>query len=182
MVHFEAKRLGLRGLSKEEISNKKEIVKKSYLLLPILVIIVVLMKANSAEVSAIIGIVSVIIVGAIRKETRMSFADILEALATGARMSLGVVAATACAGIIVGTITLTGIGLKLANGLIDLAGGGLLLTLFFTMAPYIFVLSPELLLIDTTWNDSVWVMFTSIIGMIGVGAGMIGYWLCPMNP
>ncbi len=267
MVHFEAKRLGLRGLSKEEIPDKKEILKKSYLLLPILVIIVVLILGYSAEASAIIGIISVVIVGAFRKETRMSLPDILEALASGARMALGVVAATACAGIIVGTITLTGIGLKLANGLIDLAGGVLILTLFFTMvaslilgmgtpttanyiitstiaapalvqlkvpelaahmftfyfgivaditppvalaafaaagiaksspvktgiestrlsiaaflAPYIFVLSPELLLINTTWYEAVWVMFTSFVGMIGVGAGMIGFWMSKMNP
>ncbi|MBY0087982.1 TRAP transporter permease [Brevibacillus brevis] len=133
MTHFEAKRLGLRGLSKEELPNKKEVLKKMYLLLPIVIIITALMMNISAERAAIIGIVSTIVVGAFRKETRMSIADIFAALASGARMALGVVAATACAGIIVGTITLTGIGLKLANGLIDLAGGQLLLTLFFTM-------------------------------------------------
>ncbi|MED1915028.1 TRAP transporter permease [Bacillus thuringiensis] len=266
MTHFEAKRLGLRGLSKEELPNKKEVLKKMYLLLPIVIIITALMMNISAERSAIIGIVSTIIVGAFRKETRMSIADILEALASGARMALGVVAATACAGIIVGTITLTGIGLKLANGLIDLAGGQLFLTLFFTMiaslilgmgtpttanyiitstiaapaliqlgvpdiaahmftfyfgivaditppvalaafaasgiakskpiktgvestrlsiaafmAPYIFVVSPALLLIDTTFLESIWVMFTSTIGMIGVGAGLIGYWMSRLN-
>ncbi|RNB83062.1 TRAP transporter permease [Brevibacillus nitrificans] len=267
MTHFEAKRLGLRGLTKEELPNKKEVLKKMYLLLPIVIIITALMMNISAERSAIIGIVSTIVVGAFRKETRMSIADILEALASGARMALGVVAATACAGIIVGTITLTGIGLKLANGLIDLAGGQLFLTLFFTMiaslilgmgtpttanyiitstiaapalvqlgvpeiaahmftfyfgivaditppvalaafaaagiakskpirtgvestrlsiaafmAPYIFVVSPALLLIDTTFWESIWVMITSTLGMIGVGAGLIGYWMAKLNP
>ena len=266
MTHFEAKRLGLRGLTKEELPNKKEVLKKVYLLLPIVIIITALMMNFSAERSAIIGIVSTIVVGAFRKETRMSVADILQALASGARMALGVVAATACAGIIVGTITLTGIGLKLANGLIDLAGGELFLTLFFTMiaslilgmgtpttanyiitstiaapalvqlgvpviaahmftfyfgivaditppvalaafaasgiakskpiktgiestrlsiaafmAPYIFVVSPALLLIDTTFTESLWVMFTSTLGMIGVGAGLIGYWMAKLN-
>ncbi|WP_301172539.1 TRAP transporter permease [Brevibacillus nitrificans] len=267
MTHFEAKRLGLRGLTKEELPDKKEVLKKMYLLLPIVIIITALMMNISAERSAIIGIVSTIVVGAFRKETRMSIADILEALASGARMALGVVAATACAGIIVGTITLTGIGLKLANGLIDLAGGQLFLTLFFTMiaslilgmgtpttanyiitstiaapalvqlgvpeiaahmftfyfgivaditppvalaafaaagiakskpirtgvestrlsiaafmAPYIFVVSPALLLIDTTFWESIWVMITSTLGMIGVGAGLIGYWMAKLNP
>ncbi|MED1794834.1 TRAP transporter permease [Brevibacillus nitrificans] len=267
MTHFEAKRLGLRGLTKEELPDKKEVLKKMYLLLPIVIIITALMMNISAERSAIIGIVSTIVVGAFRKETRMSIADILEALASGARMALGVVAATACAGIIVGTITLTGIGLKLANGLIDLAGGQLFLTLFFTMiaslilgmgtpttanyiitstiaapalvqlgvpeiaahmftfyfgivaditppvalaafaaagiakskpirtgvestrlsiaafmAPYIFVVSPALLLINTTFWESIWVMITSTLGMIGVGAGLIGYWMAKLNP
>ncbi|MED1948864.1 MULTISPECIES: TRAP transporter permease [Brevibacillus] len=266
MTHFEAKRLGLRGLSKEELPNKKEVLKKMYLLLPIVIIITALMMNISAERAAIIGIVSTIVVGAFRKETRMSIADIFAALASGARMALGVVAATACAGIIVGTITLTGIGLKLANGLIDLAGGHLLLTLFFTMiaslilgmgtpttanyiitstiaapaliqlgvpaiaahmftfyfgivaditppvalaafaasgiakskpiqtgvestrlsiaafmAPYIFVISPALLLINTTLLESIWVMLTSTLGMIGVGAGLIGYWMSKLN-
>ncbi|KQL44932.1 C4-dicarboxylate ABC transporter [Brevibacillus choshinensis] len=267
MTHFEAKRLGLRGLTKEELPDKKEVLKKMYLLLPIVIIITALMMNISAERSAIIGIISTIVVGAFRKETRMSLSDILEALASGARMALGVVAATACAGIIVGTITLTGIGLKLANGLIDLAGGQLFLTLFFTMiaslilgmgtpttanyiitstiaapalvqlgvpeiaahmftfyfgivaditppvalaafaaagiakskpmrtgvestrlsiaafmAPYIFVVSPALLLIDTTFFESIWVMLTSTLGMIGVGAGLIGYWMAKLNP
>jgi len=50
------------------------------------------------------------------------------------------------------------------------------------MAPYIFVVSPALLLIDTTFLGSVWVMITSILGMIGVGAGLIGYWMTKMNP
>lgn len=267
MTHFEAKRLGLRGLTQEELPDKKEVLKKLYLLLPIVIIIAALMLNVSPEQSAIIGIVSTIIVGAFRKETRMSLADILEALASGARTALGVVAATACAGIIVGTVTLTGIGLKLANGLIDLAGGQIFLTLFFTMiaslilgmgtpttanyiitstiaapalvqlgvpeiaahmftfyfgivaditppvalaafaasgiaksrpiqtgvestrlsiaafmAPYIFVISPQLLLIDTTFGQSVWVMLTSTLGMIGVGAGLIGYWMAKQNP
>lgn len=267
MTHFEAKKLGLRGLTKEELPDKKEVLKKVYLLLPILIIIGALMSGFSAERSAIIGILSTIAVGAIRKETRMSLPDILEALASGARTALGVVAATACAGIIVGTVTLTGIGLKLANGLIDMAGGQIFLTLFFTMiaslilgmgtpttanyiitstiaapalvqlgipalaahmftfyfgivaditppvalaafaasgiakskpiqtgvestrlsiaafmAPYIFVLSPQLLLINTTFFESLWVMTTSTIGMIGVGAGLIGFWMSKLNP
>ncbi|UFJ43186.1 TRAP transporter permease [Brevibacillus humidisoli] len=267
MVHLEAKRLGLRGLPKEEVPDKWEVLKKIYLLLPIFVIIGVLAAGYSAERAAIIGIISTVVVGAFRRETRMSIRDIMEALASGARMALGVVAATACAGIIVGTVTLTGIGLKLANGLIDLSGGILILTLFFTMiaslilgmgtpttanyiitstiaapaliqmnvpdlsahmftfyfgivaditppvclaafaasgiakskpimtgvestrlsiaafmAPYIFVLSPALLLINTTWYGALLVMITSLIGMIGVGAGLIGYWMSPLNP
>lgn len=267
MTHLEAKKLGLRGLKKEELPDKKEVLKKLYLLLPIVIIIGALMTGFSPELSAIIGILSTILVGAVRKETRMSLPDILEALASGARTALGVVVATACAGIIVGTVTLTGIGLKLANGLIDLAGGQIFLTLFFTMiaslilgmgtpttanyiitstiaapalvqlgipelaahmftfyfgivaditppvalaafaasgiakskpiqtgvestrlsiaafmAPYIFVLSPQLLLINTTFLESLWVMITSTVGMIGVGAGLIGFWMSKMNP
>lgn len=133
MVHFEAKRTGLRGLTKEELPNKKEILSKLYLLLPIFIIIGLMSMGFSPIRSALLGIVSVVAVAAFRKETRMSVKDIFYALESGARTALGVAAATACAGIIVGVVTLTGLGLKFANGLIDLSGGNLLLTLVFTM-------------------------------------------------
>ncbi|WP_307555914.1 TRAP transporter permease [Paenibacillus sp. V4I5] len=268
MVHFEAKRLGLRGLRPEELPSRKEVLQKLYLLIPILAIIGFLMLGMSPMRSAIYGILSVIVMGAVRKATRMSFKDILSALEDGARSALGVVAATACAGIIVGVITLTGIGLKFANGLLELAGGMLLPTLILTMLaslvlgmgtpttanyiitstiaapaiialdypvpllaahmfvfyfgivaditppvalasfaasgiadsnpmktgmestrvaiaafiiPFIFVYQPQLLLIDTTWAEAVGVTVTAVIGMIGVGAGMIGFWLRQLN-
>ncbi len=266
MVHYEAKRVGLRGVSDEELPNKKEVFKKLYLLLPLFVIIGFLMAGFSPIRSALYGIISTILVGAVRKETRMNISDILVALENGARTALGVVAATAAAGIIVGVITLTGLGLKFANGLIELSGGSILLTLFFTMIaslilgmgspttanyiitstmaapaiiglgfpvlsahmfafyfgiiaditppvalaafaasgisggdpirtgfeasrlaiaafliPYIFVLSPDLLLIDTNIYDSIVVIITSLVGMIGIGTGLIGYWKTKLN-
>lgn len=276
MVHLEAKRTGLRGLTKEEMPDKKEVLKKLYLLLPIFIIIGFLMVGYSPIRAALMGIISTVLVGAIRKETRMSFKDILKALENGARIALGVAAATACAGMIVGVVTLTGLGLKFANGLIDLSGGVILLTLFFTMItsiilgmgspttanyiitstmaapaiialladpnapevstsvvlsahmfafyfgiiaditppvalaafaatgisggkpirtgfeasrlaiaafliPYIFVLSPEILLIDTTVMDALSVILTSLIGMIAIGSGFMGYGLEKMN-
>jgi TRAP transporter 4TM/12TM fusion protein len=71
--------------------------------------------------------------GMLQKATRMSLPEIFNALEAGARGALGVAIACATAGIIVGVVTLTGLGLKMANGLIELAGGNLLLTMFFTM-------------------------------------------------
>ncbi|RWZ58043.1 TRAP transporter permease [Halobacillus fulvus] len=59
--------------------------------------------------------------------------DTIDALVDGARTALGVVAATAAAGIIVGVVTKTGLGLKLANSLVSISGGQILITLFFTM-------------------------------------------------
>ncbi|MFP3442336.1 TRAP transporter large permease subunit, partial [Pantoea sp. SIMBA_133] len=81
--------------------------------------------------AALYAILSAIIVGAINKETRMGIGDFIDALANGARTALGVAAATAAAGMIVGVVTLTGLGLKLANSLVSLSGENLLLTLFF---------------------------------------------------
>ncbi|MCQ6274276.1 TRAP transporter permease [Bacillus sp. V3B] len=261
MTHFEAKRVGLRGLTKEEMPNRKEVLKEIYLLLPIVAVIVLLMSGMSVMYAALYSIVITILVSAIKKKTRITFKGFIEALVDGARTALGVAAATAAAGIIVGVVTKTGLGLKLANGLLDLAGGSLIPTLMLTMVaaiilgmgspttanyvitstiaapaiillgvpdlsahlfvfyfgivaditppvalaafaasavsggeplrtgvnasklaigafiiPYMFVLSPELLMIDTTWTYLIWVVFTALAGMTTIGAGVIGFW------
>lgn len=261
MTHFEAKRIGLRGLKDEEMPDRKAVIKQIYLLTPILAVIVLLMSGMSVTRAALWSIVITVVVSAIKKETRIGLKGIIEALVDGARTALGVVAATAAAGIIVGVVTKTGLGLKLANGLLDLAGGAILPTLFLTMVaaivlgmgspttanyvitstiaapaiillgvpdlsahlfvfyfgivaditppvalaafaaagvsggepiktgvnsaklaiaafiiPYMFVLSPELLMIDTTWYYLIWIIFTAISGMMAIGAGIIGFW------
>ena len=265
MTHLEAKRIGLRGLTKEEMPNRKEVLKKLYLLLPIIAIIILLMSGMSVIRSALWSIVITVLVSAFRKDTRIGFKGTVDALVDGARSALGVAAATAAAGIIVGVVTKTGLGLKMANGLLDLAGSALLPTLFLTMIaalilgmgspttanyvitstiaapaiillgvpdlsahlfvfyfgivaditppvalaafaaaaisggepfktgvessklaisafiiPYMFVLSPELLMIDTTWTYLIWVVFTAFIGMFAISAGVIGYWMRKM--
>ena len=261
VTHFEAKKTGLRGLTKEEMPDRKDIIKRLYLLIPILSIIVLLMTGMSVMLAALYSIVISIVVSAMNKKTRMGFKDFIDALVDGARTALGVAAATAAAGIIVGVVTKTGLGLKLANGLLDIADGALLPTLFLTMIaslilgmgspttanyvitstiaapaiimlgvpalsahlfvfyfgiiaditppvalaafsaaaisggepiktgidstklaiaafiiPYMFVLSPELLLIDTTWYYAIWMFVTALLGMIAIGAGVVGYW------
>ncbi|MEC0345005.1 TRAP transporter permease [Peribacillus frigoritolerans] len=266
MTHFEAKRLGLRGLTKEEIPSKKEVFRKFYLLIPILAIILLLMMNITVTHAALYSIAISVLVGFINKDVRMKFIDIIYALVDGARTALAVAAATAAAGIIVGIVTKTGLGLKLANGLIDLSGGYLIPTLMLTMVaaiilgmgspttanyvitstiaapaiillgvpdlsahlfvfyfgiiaditppvalaafaaagvaggepiktgiqssklaiaafiiPYIFVLSPQMLMIDTTWMEVAWVVLTAMAGMIAIGAGVIGYWMRGMN-
>lgn len=262
MTHFEAKRLGLRGLTKEEMPSRKEVFRKIYLLIPIVAIILLLMSNITVTHAALYSILISIIVGFINRDVRMKFMDIIYALVDGARTALSVAAATAAAGIIVGIVTKTGLGLKLANGLIELSGGYLIPTLMLTMVaslilgmgspttanyvitstiaapaiillgvpdlsahlfvfyfgivaditppvalaafaaagvsggeplrtgiestklaiaafiiPYIFVLSPSLLMIDTTWLEVVWVVLTAMLGMIAIGAGVIGYWM-----
>ncbi|MFC5732066.1 TRAP transporter permease [Cytobacillus gottheilii] len=266
MTHFEAKRVGLRGLKDEEMPNRKEVFKKIYLLLPILAVIVLLMSGMSVIRAALWSIVITIAVSAIRKDTRITFRGFIDALVDGARTALGVAAATASAGIIVGVVVKTGLGLKMANGILDFAGGLLIPTLVLTMVaaiilgmgspttanyvitstiaapaiillgvpdlaahlfvfyfgivaditppvalaafaaagvsggdpiktgfnasklaigafiiPYMFVLSPELLMIDTTWYYLIWVVFTALAGMMAIGAGVIGYWIRKLN-
>lgn len=131
MTHFEAKRIGLRGLTEEEMPNRKEVLGKIYLLIPILIVILLLMSGMSVMRAALWSIVAIIAVSALKKETRLGWRDIINALVEGARSALSVAAATAAAGIIVGVVTKTGLGLKMANGLVDLSNGILILTLFF---------------------------------------------------
>lgn len=273
MTHFEAKRVGLKGMSKEEMPDRKEVLKKLYLLIPIIAIIVLMFIGVPTMQAALWGIVAAVVFSAIDKETRMNFKDIIDALVDGARTALAVAAATAAAGIIVGVVVKTGLGLSLANGLISASGGNIFLTLFFTMLasivlgmgspttanyvitstiaapaiitllmldmpagatvplvvalsahlfvfyfgiiaditppvalaafaaagvsggdpiktgvvaaklaiaafiiPYMVIFSPALLMIDTTFLEVIWVVFTAITGMIAIGAGMIGYW------
>ncbi len=133
MTHFEAKRLGLKGLTDEEMPNRKEVLMKIYLLIPILLIIVLMLTGVPVMHAALYGILASILVGMFNKDTRLGPLDIIDALVEGARTALGVVAATACAGIIVGVVVKTGLGLSLANSLVKLAGGSILLTLFLVM-------------------------------------------------
>ncbi len=133
MTHFEAKRLGLKGLSDEEMPDRKEVLKKIYLLLPIILIIVLMLVGVPVMHAALYGILACILAGMFNKETRLGPLEMIDALVDGARTALGVVAATACAGIIVGVVVKTGLGLSLANSLVKLAGGSILLTLFLVM-------------------------------------------------
>ncbi|MCE5336767.1 MAG: TRAP transporter permease [Desulfobacteraceae bacterium] len=133
-VHFEAKRCKLRGMSRAELPNFWAVMAdRGHLFLPLIVIIGFLMHGFTPLYAALMAMVVCVAASAVRKSTRMSLRQIIDCLDYGARNALGVVVACATAGIIVGVVTLTGLGLKLANGLVDLAAGNLLLTLFFTM-------------------------------------------------
>ena len=279
MTHFEAKRVGLEGMSPDQMPDRKATLKKIYLLLPILGIIVFLLIGIPTMKAALLGIVLTIFVSFFDKSTRLGPKDVIMALVDGARTALAVAAATACAGIIVGVVVKTGLGLSLASGLVSAAGGNILLTLIFTMfaalilgmgspttanyvitstiaapaiilllmggemgpgttvpivvavsahlfvfyfgiiaditppvalaafaasgisggdpiktgvvsaklaiaafiIPYMFVFNPAMLMIDSTFLEIIWVTFTAIVGMIAIGAGMIGYWYRKLN-
>ena len=134
MVHLEAKRYGLKGLPPEEIPNFfKFMFCYWYLLLPLIVLVTMMMTGYTPARSALVAIVVAIVVSMFRKETRMSPQTFLDALEGGARNIIGVAIACSVAGCIVGIVTLTGIGLKLAGGLLSISGGNVLLALFFTM-------------------------------------------------
>ena len=263
VVHFEAKKCGLKGLPREQLPNLLKIAKeRSYLILPLVGIIYFLVEGSTPMRAALAGLGLCIAVGMVRKATRLNLPKLIETLESGARGALGVAAACATAGVIVGVVTLTGLGLKMGDGLIALAGGTLILTLVFTMitslilgmgapttanyvitstiaapaliklgvpilaahmfafyfgiiadltppvalaafagaaiaranpfktgviatklaiaaflVPYIFVYNPALLLIKTTPLEIIQMILTAILGMIGIGAAVEGwYW------
>ena len=135
-VHFEAKRIGLVGLPKADLPRLREVlVTRGHLFLPLVVIVVVLLSGRSAAFSALCGIGSVIPTTWLRASTRKTFtwSAIFDALASGAQNTLVVALACACAGIVIGVITLTGLGLAFTGVVLDLSQNSLLLALFLTM-------------------------------------------------
>ncbi|WP_100373569.1 TRAP transporter permease [Bacillus sp. FJAT-45037] len=132
-THFEAKKRGIRGLPKDQLPTFTGIAKRLDLLAPLLAIIGLLYLGYTATTAALFGIGAAFFVSLFRKETRMGPRDILDALEQGARVALPVISACASAGIIAGIVTMTGLGGKIAGGIIDLAGGVFFLVLFFTM-------------------------------------------------
>lgn len=260
-VHLEAKKLGLKGIPRNELPKIGHILAdRGHLALPLIVIVYLLVTGATPMRAALWAIALAIGASMLRSSTRISFKDIIVGLEEGARSALGVVIACATAGIIIGVVTKTGLGLKLGSALIDLAHGQLLPTLFFTMItsiilgmgvpttanyvitstiaaptlvqlgvpilaahmfvfyfgiiadvtppvalaafagagiakgdpmktgvnasklaiaafliPYIFVLSPSLLLIDTTLPKVLMMICTSLIGMTAIAASLAGY-------
>ncbi len=134
MVHFEAKKLGLKGLPRETLpSFFKLLFTKGYLFIPIIVLVVTMSIGYTTSRAACLAILAAIIVSMFRKDTRLTPKAFVEAMETGAKNTIGVAAACAIAGIIVGIVSLTGIGLKLADGLLMLSGGIDIIALFLTM-------------------------------------------------
>jgi TRAP transporter 4TM/12TM fusion protein len=142
MVHLEARKLGLKGMSKETLPKFLPLfLTKGYLMLPLGVIIYFLVEGKTATFSALMGIVSCALLGIIAsvidiargKNPRMDGKDFVEVLTSAARNIIAVAIACGMAGIIIGIVTLTGIGLKLGAGLISISQGIPIITLFLTM-------------------------------------------------
>jgi TRAP transporter 4TM/12TM fusion protein len=133
-VHLEAKRLGLRGIAKSELPKIGILMKKMYLLLP-LVILVVLVSTNTytMQFSAAVAILIAIVVGFINKDERLNLTKIIDALENGGRNVITVAVACAMAGMIAGCITVTGLASKLLGGILAASMGIPLIALFLTM-------------------------------------------------
>lgn len=260
-VHYEAKKFGLKGTPRDQLPKfGKLFMEKGHLILPLAIIVYLLVSGYTPMRAALWAIGLTLICSCLRKSTRISFGDVVKGLIEGSKGVLGVLIACATAGVIIGVVTKTGVGLKLATALLDLAGGHLLPAMFFTMitslilgmgvpttanyvitstiaapalvqmdvpvlaahmfafyfgivadvtppvalaayagagisgadpmktgfaaaklaiaafiVPYIFVLAPELLMIDATPFTITFACATAIIGMWGVSVAMIGF-------
>ena len=266
-VHFEAKRNDLKGIPRDELPKLGTILReRGHLAIPLIVIVWLLVSGYTPMRAALVAIILSILCSAIKKSTRMKPSEIVKGLENGARNVLGVLVACAAAGIIIGVVTKTGVGLKLASGLLDLAGGLLLPSMFLTMItaivlgmgvpttanyvitstiaapallqmgvpilaahmfvfyfgiiadvtppvalaayagagisggnalktgvnasklaiaafiiPYMFVLSPELLLMDGLTAGLALSLFTALVGMVALSSSLIGYLAAPLK-
>jgi len=270
MVHFEAVKTGLVGLPKSMLPSAVDTLKRGWhLVIPLVTIVYFLMVGRSpfwaAFQSINIAVVVALLGYLLKRDFKSGKALVLgvpKAFENGARSAVGVAAACACAGIVVGVVTLTGLGLRFSHLVVALAGGNLILTLFFTMIasiilgmgvpttakyiilatmaapalvalglpliaahlfvlyfgiiaditppvalaayagagiaggnamktgllavklasaafliPYIFALSPGLLLVDVTWLEALHNVVTALVGIIALAAAVQGYFV-----
>lgn len=264
-VHYEAKKFGLKGTPRDQLPDTKKLfLEKGHLAIPLVVIVYLLVTGYTPMRAALAAIFLSNICACLRASTRIGPKEIISGLIAGSKGVLGVLIACATAGIIIGVVTKTGVGLKVAAALLELSGGHIIPAMFFTMitslllgmgvpttanyvitstiaapalvqmhvpvlaahmfafyfgivadvtppvalaayagagiaganplktgciaaklaiaafiVPYIFVLAPELLMINATLPLIIYSGLTAIIGMWGVSISMIGF--CQKN-
>ncbi|SDG31222.1 MULTISPECIES: TRAP transporter permease [Thalassobaculum] len=133
MVHFEAEKTGIERISKDRLPRALEVLKDGWhLLFALGVLIFFLVTGYTPMKSAFWGILALVGLSFIRPATRMSPADILAAFESGIRSTVPVTVACACAGIIIGSVFVSGLGLKFTQSVIDMSGGNLLILLSLT--------------------------------------------------
>ncbi len=133
MVHFRAKRLGLRGLPRESLPKFKNLLPKFYLLLPLVVLVVMIVRGFTMSRSAIIATLLCIAVSMVDQEHRMDLQGLIKALEAGARNTLSIAVACGIAGIIAGVVTMTGLGQIFISAIVGIANGQLMIALVLTM-------------------------------------------------
>ena len=133
-VHLEAKRLKLTGIPKEQLPKFGTLAKKMYLLIP-LIMLIVWVSGNymTMQKAASIAIILSIVVGFINRDAHLTPAKIIDALQAGGKSAITVGAACGAAGIISGTITMTGLANELINVIVGIAGNRLIIALVLTM-------------------------------------------------
>jgi TRAP transporter 4TM/12TM fusion protein len=122
MVHLEAKKLGLRGLRAEELPKAAIVLRQHWLsLIPLGILVYMILSGFTPDFAAVYGIIACVVVGFLNPVNRLTFPQLWSALADGAKNTLAVGAAAATVGIVVGVVTLTGVGFRLGYVVVQTA-------------------------------------------------------------
>lgn len=133
-VHLEAKRLGLKGIAKEDLPKFVPLfIRQGYLLIPLVTLVAMVMVGYTMSRSAVIATLLAILVSIPNKSTRMNPTRFVNALETGGKNTLSVAVACGIAGIIAGVVTMTGLGQILISAIVSVAGDRVIIALFLTM-------------------------------------------------
>ena len=122
MVHLEAKKLGLRGLRAEELPKLGLVIKDHWLsIIPLIILVYLILSGKTPDFAAVYGIIACVVVGFLNPRHRLTIPDLWNVLAAGAKNTLAVGAAAATVGVVVGVVTLTGVGFRLGYVVVQTA-------------------------------------------------------------
>lgn len=134
VVHFEAKKIGLKGISKENIPNVVQVLKDGgHLTIPIIVLLGLLFTGVTPLYAATFALIATVVASWFRKSTRMGLKQIVDSMVEGSLSAIGVGIACAIVGVVVGTVSLTSVGLTLGNNILQLSGGSIIVAAILTM-------------------------------------------------
>ena len=133
MVHLRAKRLGLKGIPRDQLPKAKKLLPKIYLLIPLVALVYLIVSGYTMSRAAIIATLLCIVVSMFDKEHRLTPSKFLSALETGAKNTLSIAVACGIAGIIAGVVTMTGLGQVFITAIVGVSHGHLMIALFLTM-------------------------------------------------
>ncbi len=179
MVHFIAARRGIKGLPKEKIpSFKKTIMQQGYLLLPIIIIFTMIVMGFSPQLAAFVSIIAAIGLSWLTPDNKMTPKKIVQAFYKSAKSSLTVGATAGVIGIIVGIVSMTGLGMKFSQFIISLSGGILPFTiLFIALGGYIIGMGV------TVTATYILLAVLAVPALVNLGVDMIAahllvFWFC----
>jgi TRAP transporter 4TM/12TM fusion protein len=163
MVHLEAKKLGLRGLRAEELPKLGVVLRDHWLsLIPLIILVYFILSGRTPDFAAVYGIIACVVVGFLNPNHRLTIPDLWVSLAAGAKNTLAVGAAAATVGVVVGVVTLTGVGFRLGYVVVQTATD---IGTFFSTLPVL-----------GYFTVGQWTLFTSLVliafSCIIMGAGI----------
>lgn len=155
MVHLEARKLGLRGLRADELPRAGLVLRQHWLsIIPLGILVYLILSGKTPDFAAVYGIIACVVVGFLNPVNRLTLGDLWQALADGARNTLAVGAAAATVGVVVGVVTLTGVGFRLGYVVVQTATdmGGMLsemwLLSYFTLQQWALFVSLVLIAVS----------------------------------